>query len=179
MDFENASGFFTLFAIFWSFQIPMRIYVFLELMDYKRRQNDILIYWTFWICALALCVLISHWHIYTYMICLFVFFVWGFSFHSRIVHSYEMSPWPVKGCIFFNLYSALMAIQVLYSEGSLACHTYCDKGLPFIMVIVEDPWHLHLLPSIWQWNCNYLFYRFRSVAAGTRTPNLPHASRTV
>ena len=27
----------------------------------------------------------------------------------------------------------------LSSEGYLACHTYCDKGHPFIMVISEDP----------------------------------------
>ena len=26
-------------------------------------------------------------------------------------------------------------------EGSLACHTYCDTGHPFIMVISEGPWH--------------------------------------
>ena len=27
----------------------------------------------------------------------------------------------------------------LSSEGSLTCHTYCDKGLPFVMVISGDP----------------------------------------
>ena len=27
----------------------------------------------------------------------------------------------------------------LNSEGSLACHTYCDTEHPFIMVIFEDP----------------------------------------
>ena len=32
-------------------------------------------------------------------------------------------------------YSAHMA-----SEGSLACHTFCNTGHPFIMVISEDPW---------------------------------------
>ena len=35
----------------------------------------------------------------------------------------------------------------LRSECSLACHTYSDTGHPFIMVICEDPWHSHLLPS--------------------------------
>ena len=35
----------------------------------------------------------------------------------------------------------------LSSEGSLACHTYCDTGHPFIMVISEDPWHSHLFSS--------------------------------
>ena len=55
------------------------------------------------------------------------------------------------------------------SEGSLTCHTYCDTGLPFIMVISEDPWHSHLMPSVWQWSCYYLFLRLRSVATGYRT----------
>ena len=32
----------------------------------------------------------------------------------------------------------------LSSEGSLACHIYCNTGHPFIMVISEDP---HLMPS--------------------------------
>ena len=45
----------------------------------------------------------------------------------------------------------------LSSEGSLACHNYCGKGHPFIMVIFEDPWHSHLMPSVWQWSCHYLF----------------------
>ena len=41
--------------------------------------------------------------------------------------------------------------------GSLACHAYCDTGHPFIMVISEDPWHSHLLPSVKQWKFHYLF----------------------
>ena len=65
----------------------------------------------------------------------------------------------------------------LSSEGSLTCHTYCDTGHPFIMVISEDPWHSHLLPSVWQWSCHYLFLRPRSVATGIRTPNLLHVRR--
>ena len=49
----------------------------------------------------------------------------------------------------------------LSSVGSLSCHTHCDTGHPFIMVISEDPWHSHLLPSIEQRNCHYLL-RLRS-----------------
>ena len=37
----------------------------------------------------------------------------------------------------------------LSSDGSLVCHTYCETGHPFIMVISEDPWHSH----VWQWSC--------------------------
>ena len=47
---------------------------------------------------------------------------------------------------------------------SFSLHTYCDTGHPFIMVISKDPWHSHLLPSVWQWSCHYLFLRPRSVA---------------
>ena len=65
----------------------------------------------------------------------------------------------------FDLSSALMAC-----EGSLRCHIHCDTGLPFIIVISEDPWHSHLFPSFWQWSCHYLFLRLRSVATGDRTP---------
>ena len=36
----------------------------------------------------------------------------------------------------------------LSSEGSLACPICYDMGHPFVMVISEDLWHLHLLPSI-------------------------------
>ena len=37
----------------------------------------------------------------------------------------------------------------LSSEGSLACHTYCDKRHPFMMVISKYPWHSYLLPSVY------------------------------
>ena len=67
----------------------------------------------------------------------------------------------------------------LSTEGSLTRHTQCDTGLPFIMVISEDSLHLHLLPSVWQWSCHYLFLRLRSVSTGHRTPDLPHARLTL
>ena len=59
--------------------------------------------------------------------------------------------------------------EILSSEGSLTCHTSCDTCLPFIMVMSEDPWHSHLLPSVWQWSCHYLFLRLRYVATVDRT----------
>ena len=58
----------------------------------------------------------------------------------------------------------------LSSEGSLTCHTCCDTGLPFIMVISEDPLHSHLLPSVWQWSYHILFLRLGFVATRHRTP---------
>ena len=62
--------------------------------------------------------------------------------HSRIFHSYGVVT--VAG----EELRILTYARQLSSEGSLACHTYCDKGHPFIMVISEDPWHSHLLPSV-------------------------------
>ena len=48
----------------------------------------------------------------------------------------------------------------LSSECSLACHTYMytvtrDQG--FHGLIQFDLWHLLHLPSVWEWNCHYLF----------------------
>ena len=50
----------------------------------------------------------------------------------------------------------------LSSEGSLGCHTYCDTDHPFVMVISD----------VWTSVC------LRSVAAGIRTPNLPHVMQS-
>ena len=53
-------------------------------------------------------------------------FVWGFKSHSRIFHSY----WDVKYYWWrasnFDLYWHSWPLS---SEGSLACHTYCDMGI--------------------------------------------------
>ena len=67
----------------------------------------------------------------------------------------------------------------LSNEVYLTCHTHCDTVPQFIMVISEDPWHSHLLPSVWQWSSQYLFLRLRSVAVGIRTSNFPLAGRTL
>ena len=39
----------------------------------------------------------------------------------------------------------------LSSEGSLVCHTHCDTGHLFIMVISEDQWHSHPLLRVYCW----------------------------
>ena len=83
------------------------------------------------------------------------------SFHSRIFHSHG------------DVTSAGEGLQMLIhaghswplsSKGSLACHTYCDTGHSFIMVISEDPWHLLLLPSVWEWSRHHLFLRHNQFA---------------
>ena len=61
-------------------------------------------------------------------ICLFGVFLLSREFFTNI----ETSPLLVKGCKFGHSWP-------LSSEGSLACHTYCDTGHPCILVISEDP----------------------------------------
>ena len=39
-------------------------------------------------------------------------------------------------------------------RGFFSVHIYCDTEHPFIMVISKDPWHSHLLSSMWQWSCH-------------------------
>ena len=76
----------------------------------------------------------------------------------------------------FDLCSALMAIEQwgFFSVSHLLWH-----GTFGIMVISEDPWHSHLMPSVWQWSYHYFFLRLRSVPNGILTPNLPLAGRTL
>ena len=66
---------------------------------------------------------------------------------------------------------------LLSSEGSLACHTYCNTRHPFIMVVFGDPWHSHLMAIIISGAITTCFNDL-SVAAAIRTPNLPLAGRT-
>ena len=56
----------------------------------------------------------------------------------------------------FDLCLALMANEQwgFFSVPHLLWH-----GHPFIMINSEDPWHSHLLLSIWLWSCHYLFLR--------------------
>ena len=99
-------------------------------------------------------------------ICLFVSSI---SSHSRIFHSY--GDVTIAGEGLQNLTYARYSLP-FSSEGSLTCQTHCDTRLPSKMVISEDPWHSHLLPSVWQWSCHFQFLRRRlgSVATRDRTP---------
>ena len=104
----------------------------------------------------------------------FEFFVCDFSSHWRIFCSFGDFTIEGKGLQILTYARHSLAFC---SEGSLACHTYCDTGHPFIMVISEHPWHSHLFLIVWQWSCNCLFLRLRSVVSEIRTPNL--ARRTL
>ena len=61
--------------------------------------------------------------------CFLYMFVWGFSSHSRIFHSYGDITLPVKG------YKNFTYTWPVSNEGSFEYHTYCGKGHSFIMVI--------------------------------------------
>ena len=109
--------------------------------------------------VLFLCLLTN------YFVCLFLFVC------SLLSHSRNFPSWRITiAAEGLQILTFARHSWPLSSEGSLACHTHCDKGLTFIMVIFEAPWHSHLLPSVWQWSCHYLFLRLRSVATGDRNP---------
>ena len=54
----------------------------------------------------------------------------------------------------FDLWSALMAIE---QWGFFSVLHLLWQGYQIIMVISVDPWHSHLLSSVWQWSYHYLF----------------------
>ena len=60
----------------------------------------------------------------------------GGSSHSRKFHSYGEITIAGEG---LQILTGAKHSWPLSSEGSLACHTYCDTGRPFIMVISKDP----------------------------------------
>ena len=63
-------------------------------------------------------------------------FLNGLSSHSRKFHSYgDVTILGER----LQILTYAWHSWPLTSEGSLACHTYCDTGHPFIMVIPEDP----------------------------------------
>ena len=49
------------------------------------------------------------------------------------------------------------------------------------VIIVEDPWHSHLLPRVWRKSCNVLFLGLTSIATTWIEQNndLPHTRQTV
>ena len=82
---------------------------------------------------------------------LFVLFVWSFSSHSRVFHSFgDVTITGKRLQILTYMYAR--HLWPLSSEDSLACHIYYDTGHPFIMVISQDPWHSQPLPSVGQWS---------------------------
>ena len=79
--------------------------------------------------------------------------------------------------IIYLPYSGQKYSTIVVIEGLLECHTYCDAGHPFIMATSENKWHSHPLQTVWRYSCQECMLWF-SIAAGFRTPNIPHAMRT-
>ena len=78
----------------------------------------------------------------------------GFSSYSRMFHTYgDISITDNR----LKKFSYARQLWTLSSEGFLECHSHCDTGHPFSLVISEEPWHSYLLPSASQWSCHYLF----------------------
>ena len=92
------------------------------------------------------------------------FSVWLFAFLESFTHM-DTSSLPLNGCKFLTYTWHSWPAN---SEGSLACHTYCDTGHSFILLISENPWHL--LPSVQKWSCYYMFNDIRMSWLGFERP---------
>ena len=66
----------------------------------------------------------------------FYLFVYSFSSHSRILHSFGDVTINGEG---MQILTYALHLWSLSSDASLACHTYYDTGHPFIMVSTKDP----------------------------------------
>ena len=73
----------------------------------------------------------NHFGFWFFFVCLFL---WGLSSYSRIFHSYGDVTITGEG---LQILTYAWHSWPLGSKGSLVCHTYCDTGHPFIMVISE------------------------------------------
>ena len=94
---------------------------------------------------------------------IFRLFVWSLSSHSRVFHSYGDVSIAGEG---LQILTYARHSWPMSSERSLTYHTYCDTDQPFIIVISEDPWHSHLLPSVWQRSYHYLLLRLKELRPG-------------
>ena len=88
--------------------------------------------------------------------------VFFFKIKSIIIADNIFIFWPVYlECVFTHIYRDVTIVGIwlqvftyalqsmpLSSKFFLACHTYRDSGHPFMIVISEDLWHSHLLPSV-------------------------------
>ena len=66
---------------------------------------------------------------------MFLFVCLGSSSHTKFFHSYGNVTLTGEG---LQIFTYVQHSCPLNSEGSLVCHTYCDTGHQFIMVISKD-----------------------------------------
>ena len=103
---------------------------------------------------------------------MFVCFFGGYRHSVEFFTHMETLPLPVKGCKLWPMLGTLghWAVRIINVPHQLR------QGPMVLMVIIsENPWHSHLLPSVWQWSCYFLFLRLTSVATGDRTPIEPRS----
>ena len=115
----------------------------LHLLDIFKSNNW---FWVFVLfCFVLFFVLINN---MTYNInnvkCIYCLFVCGFSSHSRMSHWYGDVTIAGEG---LQILTYVRHSCPLSSGFFLASHIYCDTGHPFKMVISENPWQSHLVPS--------------------------------
>ena len=84
--------------------------------------------------------------------CFLCLIVWWFLSTRECSTHVKMSPLPLKGCKFWPMLGTYdhWAVRVLW-RATLLWH---GKSL---YIGSEDPWHSHLMSSVWQWSCRYLF----------------------
>ena len=78
------------------------------------------------------------------LLLIFFLFVWCFTSHWRIFHSYGDVTIIGEG---LQILTYTRHSWSFSSWCSLKCHTYCDTEHTLIKVIFEDPWHSHLLQA--------------------------------
>ena len=99
----------------------------------------------------------------TWGVCLFVC-LFGVYLPTREFFTHmETSPLPVKACKFWPLLGT-------HGNWAVTCHTYCDMGLPFIMVIPRTRDTHTCCRAFGSGAVTTCFLRLRSVATGDRTP---------
>ena len=86
--------------------------------------------------VLTVIALIKKWSVLRNVYVCFLFVLWFFVPLENFSLILSHHKYRCKSCKFqrYALHS-----WPFCSEGSLACHTYCDTGHPFKMVIYEDP----------------------------------------
>ena len=96
----------------------------------------------------------DNWTLFCFVRVCFCLFVWNFSSLSSIFHWFGDSTIAGE---WLHILTFSRHLWALSSEGSLACHTYCDMGQLFTMVISEDQWYSHLMSSVLQLSGHYVF----------------------
>ena len=103
-------------------------------------------------------------------------FARSISSHSRIFQSYGAVTNTSEG---LQSLTCTRHSWPLNSDGSSKCHTYCDTGQFFIIVISEDPWHSRLMTGRLAVELSLPVLTTKVCPDRVSNPDLPHARRTL